>query len=211
MAGRREDIQAGALRLTPELLIAAYCQGVFPMARSRHAAGIEWYSPDPRGVLPLDRFHCPRTLRQRIRQRVFDVRCDTAFALVVEGCAQPRPGHPDTWINREIRQAYAELHAMGFAHSVEAWRGGRLVGGLYGVALGGAFFGESMYHRPDLGGTDASKVCLAWLVEHLRSRGFTLLDTQMTSEHMSRFGVVEISRRQYMQELERALAVEARW
>lgn len=211
MAGHGEDVERGVLQLTPQLLVAAYCQGVFPMARSRHAATIEWYSPDPRGILPLDRFHCPRTLRQRVRSGVFEVRHDTAFAEVIASCAQPRPDHVDTWINREIRQAYGELHELGFAHSVEAWRDGRLVGGLYGVALGGAFFGESMFHRPEVGGTDASKVCLVKLVEHLRERGFTLLDTQMTSAHMARFGATEVSRRQYLKLLEKALEIEARW
>ena len=211
MAGHWDDVEPRTLQLTPQLLIAAYAQGVFPMARSRHAPVIEWYSPDPRGILPLDNFHCPRTLRQRIRQNLFDIRRDTAFAEVIAACAQPRPGHPDTWINREIRHAYAQLHEMGFAHCVEAWREGQLVGGLYGVALGGAFFGESMFHRPDLGGTDASKVCLVHLVEHLKSRGFTLLDTQMTSPHLQRFGATEVSRRKYLKLLENALEIDAKW
>lgn len=199
------------MQLTSELLIAAYQQGVFPMARSRHARVIDWYSPDPRAVLPLDRFHCPRTLRQRIARNEFELRHDTAFDEVVAACAEPRKGHPDTWINREIRRAYGELHAAGQAHSVEAWREGRLVGGLYGVHLGGAFFGESMFHRADLGGTDASKVCLAHLVDHLRSRGFILLDVQTNSSHMARFGVIDIPRRCYLQLLEQALKVAAQW
>ena len=197
------------LELTPRLLVAAYCQGVFPMARSRHAGSVQWFSPDPRAVLPLDTFHCPRTLRQRVRRGEFDVRFDTAFERVIRACSEPRPDHPDTWINREIVAAYTELHRQGIAHSVEAWREGRLVGGLYGVAQGGAFFGESMFHRPDLGGTDASKVCLVHLVDHLRERGFALLDVQMNSPHMRRFGVIDIPRRRYLRYLEEALRMEA--
>ena len=211
MAGPADNVEPHALQLTPQLLIAAYCQGVFPMARSRHAPTIEWFSPDPRAILPLERFHCPRTVRQRMRQGCFDIRRDTAFAEVIAACSEPRAQHIDTWINRQVRRAYTELHEHGHAHSVEAWRDGRLVGGLYGVALGGAFFGESMFHRPDLGGTDASKVCLAHLVEHLTVRGFVLLDIQTHSPHMARFGAIDIARREYLRRLERALKVEARW
>jgi leucyl/phenylalanyl-tRNA--protein transferase len=198
-------------RITPDLLIAAYCQGIFPMARSRESRTIDWYSPEMRAILPPDGLRVSRSLRQRVASGVFEIRCDTAFEEVVKGCAEPRRGERQTWINAEICRAYTELAEMGLAHSVEAWRDGRLVGGLYGVHLGGAFFGESMFHRADLGGTDASKVCLVHLVEHLRSRGFCLLDVQTSSEHMARLGVIEIPREAYLTLLADALDQPAAW
>lgn len=207
----RHEVEPQELEPTPRLLIAAYCQGVFPMARSRHASGVEWFSPDPRAILPLDRFRCPRTLRQKVRQGLFEIRHDTAFEQVVRSCATPRRLERETWINDQIIEAYTDLHEMGLAHSVEAWRNGRLVGGLYGVAINAAFFGESMFHRPDLGGTDASKVCLVHLVEHLKTRGYTLLDVQTNSDHMARFGTIDIPRRQYLRRLEKALEKEVTW
>ncbi len=199
------------LLLTPQLLVAAYCQGMFPMAESRYSDRVDWYSPDMRAVLPLDRFRLPRSVRQKINRGVFDIRHDTAFSQVIRSCAAPRPGHPDTWINEEVVNAYCQLHELGYAHSVEAWLDDRLVGGLYGVGLAGAFFGESMFHRPDLGGTDASKVCLAALVDHLRDRGYVLLDVQLNSAHMTRFGTIDIPRKQYMHRLAEALDLEVTW
>lgn len=202
---RRDEIE-----LTPELLIAAYFQAMFPMARSRHAAGVQWYSPDPRAILPLESLKIPRTLRQKVRQMVFDVRIDTAFEQVITACAQPREAERETWINDTIIAGYTRLYRLGIAHSVEAWRDDQLVGGLYGVALGSAFFGESMFHEPGVG-TDASKVCLVHLVDHLRARDFDLLDIQTMSDHMRRLGAVEIPRSEYLGRLHQALEREARW
>lgn len=204
------DHTSKPLELTPQLLLAAYCQGMFPMARSRHARSIEWFSPDPRAVLPLDQFRCPRGVRSRLRRGAFEIRHDTAFEAVITACSEPRPGHPETWINQAILNAYVALHRLGYAHSVEAWRDGRLVGGLYGVRVGGAFCGESMFHLPGPG-TDASKVCLAHLVDHLIAREFTLLDVQINSDHMARFGAVDIPRQQYIAELNFALGLDVTW
>lgn len=224
---------ADPLPLTPDLLIHAYRQGVFPMARSRRGA-IDWYSPDPRTILPLDAFHVPRSLGRRARSGRFLLTRDVAFEAVIRACSEPRPYEPQTWINPAIIRAYCGLHRMGLGHSVEAWRRrpvadspGRaaepvadepppagldderfeLVGGLYGVALGGVFFGESMFSRA----TDASKVCLVHLVEHLRSRGFVLLDVQTNSNHMARFGTIEVPREEFLVLLEEALEVGASW
>jgi len=190
--------------LTPRLLLSAYMQGYFPMG-DPETGEVGWYSPDPRGHLPLDAFHMPASLRRTVRRGVFEVRCDTAFEEMMRQCARPRPTQPDTWINEEIIAAYVQLHRRGWAHSVEAWRDGRLVGGLYGVSIHAAFFGESMFSRPDLGGTDASKVCLVALVEHLRARGYTLLDTQFVNDHLAQFGCVAISREEYLRRLDEAL------
>jgi leucyl/phenylalanyl-tRNA--protein transferase len=189
-------------RLTPELLIRAYCSGVFPMAEHRHGR-IGWYRPDPRAIIPLDAFHVPRSLRQTVRKGVFDVTVNADFPEVIQNCA----ARDETWISGEIIRSYAELHWFGFAHSVECWREGRLTGGLYGVALGGAFFGESMFSRE----TDASKVALVALVERLRERGFTLLDTQFLTPHLARFGAVEIPRREYERRLAAALELARRF
>jgi leucyl/phenylalanyl-tRNA---protein transferase len=193
--------------LTPELLLAAYRRGVFPMAESRHRPRLYWMDPDRRGILPLDGFHVPRSLRKAVRRGRFDVRADTAFAAVIAACAEPRPGRRDTWITAEIERAYAELHALGHAHSVECWEGGALVGGLYGVAIGAAFFGESMFSRA----TDASKVALVHLVARLAAGGFRLLDTQFITQHLARFGAVEIERGRYLDLLERAVSTRARF
>lgn len=193
--------------LTPEILVRAYCSGIFPMSESRDDPDVFWVNPKRRGILPLDAFHVPRSLRKVVRRGIFDIRCDTNFRAVIEGCAQPRPGHPDTWINDSILEAYVELHEMGLAHSVEAWADGELAGGLYGVALGGAFCGESMFSTR----TDASKVALVHLVARLRLGGFQLLDTQFINEHLTQFGCVEISAHDYLDRLEDALGVEARF
>lgn len=191
--------------LTPALLLSAYRRGVFPMAESRHRPRLYWMDPDRRGILPLDRFHVPRSLRKTVRQGRFDVRADTAFAAVVAACAEPRPERRDTWITAEIERAYAELHALGHAHSVECWDGGALAGGLYGVAIGGAFFGESMFSRA----TDASKVALVHLAARLVGGGFRLLDTQFLTAHLARFGAVEIARSTYLERLDAAVAAAA--
>jgi leucyl/phenylalanyl-tRNA--protein transferase len=160
---------------------------------------ISWYSPDPRGIIPLDEFHVPGRLRRVIRHGTFRVEVNTAFEQVIRACAEAErdPAQGGTWITAEIVESYCALHALGHAHSVEAWAADRLAGGLYGVALGGAFFGESMFHRV----TDASKVALVALVERLRARGFTLLDTQWVTDHLRQFGAREIPRREYMRRL----------
>lgn len=193
------------IALTPELLLRAYAAGIFPMAEAADDPDVFWVDPEQRGILPLDGFHLPRRLARTLRQDIFDVRCDAAFEAVVRGCAEPTPERPKTWINDEIVRLYVALHRLGFAHSVEAWRDGDLVGGLYGVALGAAFFGESMYSRV----TDASKVALAHLVARLRLGGFRLLDTQFVTEHLQQFGAIEISRAQYHRLLAAALPINA--
>jgi leucyl/phenylalanyl-tRNA--protein transferase len=188
-----------------DLLLAAYASGWFPMADDR--GQLSWYSPDPRGVIPLDTFHASSRLTRVVRQGRFRIAIDTAFEEVIRACARAErdPGDSGTWISQEIIESYCVLHEMGHAHSVEAWSGGRLAGGLYGVALGGAFFGESMFHEE----TDASKVALVALVDRLRSRGFALLDTQWVTEHLEQFGAIEIPRPAYMQQLARSLRIGA--
>jgi leucyl/phenylalanyl-tRNA--protein transferase len=193
-------------RLTPELLLNAYAVGIFPMAEHRDDPDIFWVNPERRGILPLDQFHLPRSLARTIRRGVYDIRVNTAFAEVVAGCAEATEGRPESWINAEIRALYQALFDLGHAHCVEAWVGERLAGGLYGVALGGAFFGESMFSRA----TDASKVALCHLVARLRLGHFTLLDTQFVTTHLARFGATEIPREVYLQRLGRALRIPAR-
>ncbi len=195
------------LRLTPELLLTAYARGRFPMASDRDEPEIHWIEPLRRGVIPLDGFHIPRSLRKVIRQQVFELRIDTAFAEVIDACAEPTPERPRTWLNDELLALYKAVHRRGHAHSVETWQDGRLVGGLYGIRLGAAFFGESMFSRV----RDASKVALVELVARLRAGGFLLLDTQFVTEHLTRFGAVEIPRGEYKQRLAVALMQEARW
>jgi leucyl/phenylalanyl-tRNA--protein transferase len=195
---------------TAALLVHAYRQGIFPM-HDPDTGRIEWFSPDPRAILPLDAFRTPRTLARRVRQGRFAIRSDTAFAAVMEACGPGRGEEDGTWIDDRLIAAYAELHDLGLAHTVEAWHAGELVGGLYGVHLGGAFFGESMFIRPDRGGTDASKVCLVHLVEHLRARGFRLLDTQFITGHLARFGCIEVDRGAYLERLADAIAHPVAW
>jgi leucyl/phenylalanyl-tRNA---protein transferase len=178
-----------------ELLLEGYRLGVFPMAMEDES--IQWFSPDPRAILPLEDFHVPHALRRLVRKKIFETTIDHAFPKVIEACAKRQ----DTWINPEIIESYTRLHELGHAHSVEAWNEGRLAGGLYGVAVGGAFFGESMFHRV----TDASKVALVALVEHLRAQRFALLDTQWLTPHLQRFGGIEISRDHYLRLLRRAV------
>ncbi len=168
---------------------------------------IYWYDPDPRAIIPLENFHVPRSLARTIRRGQFEVRVDTAFRAVMEACAESTPGREVTWISQEFITAYSELHALGFAHSVECWRAGELVGGLYGVSLGGLFAGESMFSRA----TDASKVALVHLVERLRRGGFVLLDTQFMTDHLRRFGAIEIPREEYQARLAHALKCRARF
>jgi leucyl/phenylalanyl-tRNA---protein transferase len=210
--------------LTPGQVVQAYCAGVFPMA-DRRDGPLRWYSPDPRAVIPLGGpgFQVPRSLRRRIRSGCYRVTMDRAFGEVIRACAEPRAYAQETWISGPIIDVYSRLHDAGLAHSVEAWRaderahggddpdtragGDVLVGGLYGVALGGAFFGESMFHRA----TDASKVCLVSLVEHLLHQGFELLDVQFVNPHLEQFGVVEIPRDEYLRRLEHALGAGDRW
>lgn len=189
--------------LTSDLLLRAYAMGIFPMARSRADQRLYWIDPDQRGILPLDAFHLPRSLRKTLRRGVFDIRVDTAFEQVMQNCAEATGDRPDTWINEEIVRLFVELHHLGMAHSVETWRDGRLVGGLYGLSLGSAFFGESMFSRE----TDASKVALVDLVARLKRAGYRLLDTQFVTDHLSRFGAQEIPRHQYLKLLAAAVDV----
>jgi len=195
-------------RPSAELLLRVYASGIFPMVDPRTGA-IEYYSPDPRALIPLEDFHVPRSLSRVVAKRVFELRADTVFDRVIRACSEKRPGRRDTWLDERLIEAYVELHAHGLAHSVEAFRGGQLVGGLYGVQIGAAFFGESMFSRPELGGTDASKVCLVELVTRLRRGRFTLLDTQFTTPHLERFGCVEVPRARYLTLLADAIRREA--
>ncbi len=199
--GRRDD----EFRLTPDILLRAYAAGIFPMAEDAGDDSIYWVDPTLRGILPLDGFHVPRSLVKAIRRRPFEMRVDTAFAAVLDGCAEPAPGREQTWINAQIRELYLGLFAMGHAHCVEAWEGEELVGGLYGVSLGGAFFGESMFSRR----TDASKIALVHLWDRLRRGGYALLDTQFITAHLSRFGAIEIAREVYRERLDAALETPA--
>jgi len=203
----RDDI---LLDITPEVLLKAYAVGIFPMAEAADDPGLYWIEPESRGVLPLDRFHVPRRLKRTVTQRLFDIRIDTDFDAVIDGCAAAAPGRTKTWINQRIRRLYGELFSIGHCHTVEAWREGRLVGGLYGVRLGAAFFGESMFSRE----RDASKVALVHLVARLKVGGFRLLDTQFTTRHLKQFGVTEIDRRHYQRLLDEAIRRDAdfyRW
>lgn len=193
--------------IEPELLLRAYATGIFPMAEEADDPEVFWVRPERRGVIPLDSFHMPKSLQKTIRQGIFDIRLDSDFDDVIEGCASGTGERARTWINRPIREAYRKLFEIGHCHTVEAWHEGQLVGGLYGVTLGRAFFGESMFTRK----RDASKVCLAYLVQHLVSRGFVLLDTQFTTPHLERFGAVEVPRKKYEKLLENALDGIARF
>jgi leucyl/phenylalanyl-tRNA--protein transferase len=197
-------------------LLDAYRQGLFPMADPR-TGRISWYCPDPRAIFGLEpgAFHVPRSLRRRVRSRRFAIRTDSAFEAVMRGCAGPRPTQPDSWIDERIIAAYTALHRAGHAHSVEAWladeSGEALVGGVYGVSIGAAFFAESKFSRPDLGGTDASKVCLVHLVEHARRRGYQLMDVQFWNPHLDQFGCAKIPRGEYLERLARAVGHATQW
>lgn len=194
-------------QLTPDLLLRAYADGLFPMAERRGDPALYWVSPEKRGIIPLDGFHVPRRLARTVRSGRFTVTADRAFVPVMQACAAPTADRPESWINDEILRLYTALHAGGHAHSVECWRDGALAGGLYGVRLGGAFFGESMFSRR----RDASKVALVALVEGLKRGGFTLLDTQFLTSHLARFGAVEIPRARYLALLADAMARDAIW
>lgn len=192
-------------KLTPEILLRAYAVGLFPMAERRDDPTLFWIDPEKRGILPLDGFHVSRRLRRTVRNGPYEIRCDTAFSAVVRACAAPGIKRGDTWINSEIESLYADLHELGRAHSVEAWLDGELVGGLYGVSLGAAFFGESMFSTA----RDASKVALVHLVARLIKGNYRLLDTQFVTDHLTQFGVVELPRAGYRQMLSSALDASA--
>ncbi len=196
-----------SLEITPELMLRAYRHGLFPMAETRRGNRLYWLDPERRGVLPLDRFHLSRRLARTVAAGVFQVTADTDFPAIIAGCASAAPGREDTWINPQIETLFCQLHRMGVAHSVESRRDGQLVGGLYGVAIGAVFFGESMFSRA----TDASKVALVHLVARLRLGGFRLLDTQFVTAHLAQFGAVELPREDYKARLAAAIEVPARW
>jgi leucyl/phenylalanyl-tRNA--protein transferase len=187
--------------ISPDLLLDAYCRGIFPMAMEDGEIG--WFSPDPRAVIALADFHIPHGLKRALRKKQFQIRFDTAFPRVMRECA----AREETWIDEEIIGSYCELHRLGHAHSVEAWAGERLVGGLYGLAIGGIFFGESMFHRE----TDASKIALCALVERLRKNGFKLLEVQWLTPHLQAFGAVEIPRAEYLALLRRCIREQCRF
>lgn len=188
-------------RLTPDILLRAYASGVFPMAESATSDTLMWIDPEMRGVIPLNDFHLPKSLRKTVRQSVFDIRVDADFEGVIDGCAQ----RDTTWINSEIRRLYIGLHRMGYAHAIGVYDLGELVGGLYGVKIGGAFFGESMFSTV----TNASKVALVYLVARLKAGGFTLLDTQFVTSHLAGFGATEIPRDEYRERLYQAIGTAA--
>ncbi|WP_395775284.1 leucyl/phenylalanyl-tRNA--protein transferase [Agrobacterium pusense] len=197
MAGRRgrnNDI-------TVDILLRAYSAGLFPMADSADDPELFWVEPEVRGIIPLNSFHISKSLAKAMRKKPFDIRFNTAFEAVMTGCAAEAPDRPSTWINATIRRLYSELHQIGHAHSVEAWEGKELVGGLYGVSLGAAFFGESMFSRR----TNASKICLVHLVERLKASGFVLLDTQFTTEHLKTFGAIDVPKLEYAKMLDVAV------
>ncbi len=190
--------------ITPQILLRAYAAGIFPMAESAEDNALYWVEPEQRGVLPLDRFHISQSLRKQIRRRTFTVRIDSCFDQVIGACAARGPSRASTWINGRIRSLYTQLHKLGCCHSIEAWRDGELVGGLYGVRLGGAFFGESMFSRE----RDASKVALVHLVARLNAGGFGLLDAQFVTEHLRQFGAIEVPRDDYHRLLDEAIGTD---
>jgi leucyl/phenylalanyl-tRNA--protein transferase len=200
---------AGSQRveITPEILLQAYAAGIFPMAEDADDPGLFWLEPQQRGTIPLDEVHVSRRLARTVRSDLFEVRVDTDFDAVIAGCAAPVPDRDKTWINARIRQLYGDLFDRGYCHTVEAWRDGRLVGGLYGVRLGAAFFGESMFHIE----RDASKVAFVHLAARLRAGGFKLLDAQFVTGHLASLGAVEIPRRAYKRLLAEAVAADADW
>jgi leucyl/phenylalanyl-tRNA--protein transferase len=212
MTGARNHVSLAKMsnrpfNLNADLLLRAYRLGLFPMAESRRSRALHWLDPEARGVLPLDEFHIPRSLMKTLRSGRFTVTANANFPATIAGCAAVRLNRPETWINAEIERLFTELFELGFAHSIETWENGRLVGGLYGAALGGAFFGESMFSTA----TDASKVALVHLVARLRLSGYTLLDTQFITAHLARFGAMEIPRAMYHARLAAAVDVQVRF
>ena len=195
------SVEDAFFEITPQVLLKAYACGIFPMSESADDPGLFWVEPELRGVLPLDQFHIPRSLKKSMRRSGFEFHIDRKFDAVLDACAEETGDRPSTWINKRIKSLYSQLHEMGNAHSFEAWQDGELVGGLYGVRLGSAFFGESMFSRV----TDASKATLVFLVQQMRENRFLLLDTQFTTPHLERFGVIEIPRDTYQMQLEEAL------
>lgn len=195
------------IEITPELILRAYRAGIFPMAEDAGSPDLFWVSPEMRGIIPLDGFRVSKSLRKTLRNHPYSIRVDTDFDAVIDGCAAAAPDRPSTWINDAIRTVYGELFRRRIAHTVEVWEDGDLVGGLYGITIGGAFFGESMFHRR----TDASKIALAHLVDRLNAGGFILLDTQFLTPHLASLGGIEITREEYEDRLARALAVEGDW
>lgn len=193
--------ESASSEITPDVLLRAYACGIFPMSESADDPSIFWVEPERRGIIPLDGFRVSSRLARTVRSDVFRITVDTAFAQTIAGCAAPQPGRDDTWINGRIRDLYTALHRLGHCHSVEVWKDDDLVGGLYGVSLGRAFFGESMFHRA----RDASKVALVHLVARLIAGGYTLLDTQFVTEHLLGFGAIEVSRRRYRTLLDEAM------
>lgn len=189
--------------ITADILLRAYAYGVFPMGESRDDPSLYWVDPQERGIIPLNGFKLPRKLRSAVRKSPFKVTIDTEFRAVMEACALPAPGRSGTWINDRIVDLYCELHQRGYAHSVECWKDHKLVGGLYGVSLGAAYFGESMFSRE----TDASKIALTYLVARLKQGGFKLLDTQFVTDHLAQFGALEIPREEYRRRLAEAIAL----
>ncbi len=200
-------MHGGSFDITPEILLKAYAAGIFPMAEDADDPTLFWVEPRERGIIPLDTFRLTKRLARTVRSDHFTVRVDHDFDSVIEGCAAPAEGRTKTWISGRIRQLYGELFDRGYCHTVEVYREGRLVGGLYGVRLGAAFFGESMFHRE----RDASKVALVHLVARLRRGGFTLLDTQFVTDHLAQFGACEVPRRDYKAMLREAVDTPARW
>jgi leucyl/phenylalanyl-tRNA---protein transferase len=201
MSGARDLM----LEITPQVLLKAYACGIFPMAESSTDPGLFWVEPERRGILPLDNFHLPRSLRKAMRHSRMTISIDRDFASVIDECAAATPERPNTWINRRIRSLYLDLHKAGYCHSVECYLDDELVGGLYGVRLGGAFFGESMFSRT----SNASKIALAHLVARLRTGRFVLLDTQFRTDHLASLGAIEIDREEYNERLARAIEVDA--
>jgi leucyl/phenylalanyl-tRNA--protein transferase len=200
-------MHGGRIEITPDILLKAYAAGIFPMAEDADDPSLFWVEPQERGIIPLDGFHMARRLARTLRADAFEVRVDRDFDAIIAGCAEPGRDRDKTWINTRIRRLYGELFDLGHCHTVEVYRDGRLVGGLYGVTLGAAFFGESMFHRE----RDASKVALAHLVARLRRGGFRLLDTQFVTEHLVQFGAIEVPRRIYKRLLREAIDSPADW
>ncbi|MCF4099848.1 leucyl/phenylalanyl-tRNA--protein transferase [Maritalea mediterranea] len=202
-----DDSDPYAVTLTPDMILGAYAHGIFPMAESADSPDLFWVDPEYRGIIPLDGLHISKSLRKVLKKKDYEVRFDHDFDLVISQCAAPMRGREETWINPEIKSLYRELFDRGFCHTVEIWRDNEIIGGLYGLALGGAFFGESMFHRA----TNGSKIALVELVNHLNAKGFVLLDTQFTTPHLETLGAIEITRTQYHARLAKALKTRAQF